>query len=307
MTILRTTEPHAKMPSNSDAQAGPYPAGPGRLALTLDFMQRNKLFVLGMALFGIILFMALFAPWIVPYDPSAINFGDKLVAPGWAHWMGTDELGRDIFSRVVYGARTSLIIGINVIAISMAIGVPIGMMAGYFGGRIDTVLMRITDVFLAFPPLLLPIAITAALGPSLLNAMIALAISWYPWYARIMRGAVMSIRNNLYISAARTMGIGKIKILIRHVLPNSWTPALVQASMDFGYTILAAASLSFIGIGAKPPTIEWGLMVSLSRSKFLDYWWTAAFPGLAIFVTVLAVNLIGDGLRDILDPKARTH
>lgn len=305
MTLLKTSNNPHELPVGAGHDAGV--AGPSRWALTLDFMQRNKLFVLGMALFSIILFMAIFAPWIVPYDPAGINFKDKLVAPGWAHWMGTDELGRDIFSRVVYGARTSLIIGINVIAISMAIGVPIGVMAGYFGGRIDMLLMRITDVFLAFPPLLLPIAITAALGPSLVNAMIALAISWFPWYARIMRGAVMSIRNNLYISAAKTMGIGRIKILVRHVLPNSWTPALVQASMDFGYTILAAASLSFIGIGAKPPTIEWGLMVSLSRSKFLDYWWTAAFPGLAIFITVLAVNLIGDGLRDILDPKSRTQ
>lgn len=307
MTLLKILHNPRKLAMDAGPDAYKESEGPTRWALTIDFIQRNKLFVLGIILFSIILIMAIFAPWVVPYDPTNINFKDKLLAPGWAHWMGTDELGRDIFSRVIYGAQTSLIIGITVIALSMAIGVPVGMMAGYFGGRVDTLLMRITDVFLAFPPLLLPIAITAALGPSLLNAMIALAISWFPWYARIMRGAVMSIRNNLYISAAKTMGIGRIRILVRHVLPNSWTPALVQASMDFGYTILAAASLSFIGIGAKPPTIEWGLMVSLSRSKFLDYWWTAAFPGLAIFITVLAVNLIGDGLRDILDPKARTQ
>lgn len=279
--------------------------GPTRAALAADFATRNKLFVFGLGLFAFILFTALFAPWLAPYDPNAINFAVKLEAPGWAHWMGTDDLGRDILSRVIYGARTSLIIGINVIVIAMAIGIPIGLLSGYFGGRLDMVLMRVTDVFLAFPPLLLPIAITAALGPSLINAMIALAISWFPWYARIMRGAVMSIRSNLFVGAARTMSISQLKILIRHILPNAWTPALVQASMDFGYTILAAASLSFIGIGAKPPAIEWGLMVALSRSKFLDFWWTAAFPGLAIFITVLAVNLIGDGLRDILDPKAR--
>lgn len=281
------------------------PNGPTRGALLVDFSARNKLFVFGLGLFSLILFTALFAPWLAPYDPNAINFAVKLEAPGWGHWMGTDGLGRDILSRVIYGARTSLIIGINVILIAMAIGIPIGLLSGYFGGRLDMVLMRVTDVFLAFPPLLLPIAITAALGPSLLNAMIALAISWFPWYARIMRGAVMSIRSNLFVSAARTMSISQLKILVRHILPNAWTPALVQASMDFGYTILAAASLSFIGIGAKPPAIEWGLMVALSRSKFLDFWWTAAFPGLAIFITVLAVNLIGDGLRDILDPKAR--
>ncbi|WP_211227191.1 ABC transporter permease [Saccharospirillum impatiens] len=287
----------------AECHEGPFE--PGRAALMGDFVGRNKLFVLGLGLFLIILLTALFAPWLAPYDPNNIDFSVKLEGPSWAHWMGTDDLGRDILSRVMFGARTSLIIGINVIAVAMAIGIPIGLVSGYFGGRLDSILMRLTDVFLAFPPLLLPIAITAALGPSLINAMIALAISWFPWYARIMRGAVMSIRSNLYVSAARTMSISHLKILVRHILPNAWTPALVQASMDFGYTILAAASLSFIGIGAKPPAIEWGLMVSLSRSKFLDYWWTAAFPGLAIFVTVLAVNLIGDGLRDILDPKSR--
>jgi len=274
-----------------------------RRAITWHFIINNKLFVLGATLFFTILFAAIFAPAIVPYDPSAINFPDKLVGPSLAHLMGTDDLGRDIFSRVVYGARTSLIVGCTVLALAMLVGVPIGLAAGYFGGKIDQVLMRVTDIFLAFPPMLLPIAITAALGASLMNAMIALAISWFPWYARIMRSSVMSVRNNLFISAAQTMGISNLKIMFRHALPNSWTPSLVQGSMDFGYTILAAASLSFIGIGAKPPAIEWGLMVALSRSKFLDYWWTAAFPGLAIFVTVLAVNLVGDGLRDILDPK----
>jgi peptide/nickel transport system permease protein len=281
--------------------------GPSRWLRVRHFVKHNTLFSIGLAMFSVIVLLAIFAPWIAPYDPSAINFKEKLVAPNWSHWMGTDDLGRDIFSRVIYGARTSLVIGITVLTISMIIGVPIGLFSGYFGGRIDTVLMRITDVFLAFPPLLLPIAITAALGPSLFNAMIAIAISWFPWYARIMRSSVIAIRSNLFISAARTMGISNIRIILRHALPNAWTPTLVQASMDFGYTILAAASLSFIGIGAKPPAIEWGLMVSLARSKFLDFWWIAAFPGLAIFVTVLAVNLIGDGLRDLIDPKSKEH
>ena len=258
---------------------------------------------MGLALFSLVVFLAIFAPLIAPYDPSKISFSDKLVPPGLTHLMGTDELGRDIFSRVIYGARTSLVIGITVLVVSMAIGVPIGLISGYFGGKVDTVLMRVSDVFLAFPPLLLPIAITAALGAGLFNAMMALAISWFPWYARIMRGSVIGIKKELYIDAARAMGVGHLRIMFRHALPNASTPVIVQASMDFGYTILAAASLSFIGIGAKPPTIEWGLMVALSRSKFLDFWWTAAFPGLAIFIAVLAVNLVGDGISDFLDPK----
>jgi peptide/nickel transport system permease protein len=276
---------------------------PGRLARLADFARRNRLFVAGLALFGVVVFCAVFAPWIASDEPTRMNFSHKLQAPGAEHWFGTDALGRDIFSRVVYGARTSLYIAITVVFIALLIGVPIGLVAGYFGGRIDHVIMRVADVFLAFPPLLLPIAITAALGAGLFNAMLALAVSWFPWYARIVRGSVMAVRNELYIHAARAMGVGHIRIMLRHALPNSMTPALVQSSMDFGYAILATASLSFIGIGAKPPAIEWGLMAALSRSKFLDYWWTAACPGLAIFVTVLAINLIGDGLRDYFDPK----
>ena len=276
---------------------------PSRRERCQYFIANNVLFVIGASLFLMIILAAIFAPLIVPYDPSKISFSDKLIPPGFAHLMGTDELGRDIFSRVIFGARTSLIIGITVLFVSMVIGVPIGLISGYFGGRVDTLLMRFSDIFLAFPPLLLPIAITAALGAGLFNAMMALAISWFPWYARIMRSSVIAIKQELYIDAARAMGVGHFRIMLRHALPNASTPVIVQASMDFGYTILAAASLSFIGIGARPPSIEWGLMVALSRSKFLDFWWTAAFPGLAIFVAVLAINLVGDGVRDYLDPK----
>jgi peptide/nickel transport system permease protein len=279
---------------------------PSRTVVLRHFASRHMLFLFGVGVFALIVFAAVFAPLIAPYDPNAINFSHKLQVPGLAHLMGTDALGRDIFSRVIYGARTSLVIGATVLILSMALGVPIGLISGYFGGRVDTVLMRLSDIFLAFPPLLLPIAITAALGAGLFNAMLALAICWFPWYARIVRASVIAIRKELFIDAARAMGVGHVSIMLRHALPNSWTPAIVQASMDFGYTILAAASLSFIGIGAKPPTIEWGLMVALSRSKFLDYWWTAACPGLAIFLAVLAVNLAGDGIRDILDPKQRS-
>ena len=273
------------------------------LVRALHFARMNVLFVLGSTLFLLIVLAAIFAPLIAPYDPVAINFADKLSPPTWQHLMGANELGQDVFSQVLFGARTSLMVGVVVISLAIAIGVPIGLLAGYFGGRLDTALMRVSDVFLAFPPLLLPIAITAALGTGLFNAMAALAVSWFPWYSRIVRGAVMRVKNELYISAAHAMGVSNVRIMLRHALPNSLTPIIVQGSMDFGYAILAAASLSFIGIGAQPPTPEWGLMAALSRDRFLDNWWTVAFPGLAIFVTVLAVNLVGDGVRDTLDPK----
>ncbi len=274
------------------------------LALVVrHFVASHVLFVAGAVVFTAIVICALFAPWVATHDPIAIVFADKLEPPSLDHLMGTDSLGRDIFSRVMYGARTSLMIGVVVTGLAILIGLPIGLLSGYFGGRVDTVLMRFSDVFLAFPPLLLPIAITAALGSGLINAMFALAVSWFPWYARIMRGSVIRVKNELYINAARAMGVSHTRTMIRHVVPNALTPVVVQGSMDFGYTILAAASLSFIGIGAQPPRLEWGLMAALSRSKFLDFWWTVTFPGLAIFVTVLAVNLLGDGIRDMLDPK----
>ncbi|CAI8931271.1 MULTISPECIES: ABC transporter permease [Pseudomonas] len=273
----------------------------------LAFASDNKLFVFGALLLLLIILAAIFAPWLAPYEPNKIVFSQKLLAPNWAHWMGTDEFGRDILSRVLYGARTSLIIGVSVTLIAMLIGIPIGLVSGYFGGRVDTLLMRLSDVFLAFPPLLLPIAITAALGSGLANAMLALAVSWFPWYARIMRGAVVRVRSETYIHAARSMGVSHGRILLRHVLPNATTPVIVQGSMDFGYTILAAASLSFIGLGAKPPMVEWGLMAAASRSQLLENPWTVLFPGVAIFVLVLAVNLVGDGLRDVLDPKKGTR
>ena len=266
-------------------------------------MRGHLLFVVGSAVLGLIVVAALLAPWLAPYDPIAIKFSDKLSPPGAEFYFGTDSMGRDLFSRVLYGARTSLLVGAVVTTFAIAIGVPIGLLAAYFGGRLDTVLMRTTDVFLAFPPLLLPMAISAAIGAGIFNAMIALAISWFPWYARIMRGSVLRVKSELYVSAAQSMGVSHISIMVRHAVPNALTPVVVQGSLDFGYVILAAASLSFIGIGAQPPDIEWGLMAAAERAKFLNFWWTVTVPGLAIFVTVLAVNLVGDGIRDLLDPK----
>jgi len=268
-----------------------------------DLVKHNRLFVVGFAIAVAFALIALLSPWISPHDPNSIDLSAKLDAPSLVHPFGTDVLGRDVFSRVLHGARTSLITGLLVVSMALLIGLPIGLIAGYYGGKIDTFLMRVADVFLAFPPLLLPIAITAALGPGLYNALMALAVSWFPWYARILRASVIAVKEELFVKSSQAMGMHPLRIMIKHVLPNSTTPVVVQASMDFGYTILAAASLSFIGIGARPPTIEWGLMISSSRSIFLEYWWTAFFPGLAIFVLVWGVNLLGDGIRDLLDPR----
>jgi peptide/nickel transport system permease protein len=279
------------------------PPSPSRFSTIWSRVAGNKTFVVGLVLFAVVLIAAILAPLIATYDPLLINFDAKLVPPSADHWFGTDELGRDLFSRVVYGARTSLMIGLLVTVLAVVIGAPIGLIAGYAGGRAGFWLMRFTDVFIAFPPLLLPIAITAALGQGLFEAMIALSISAFPWYARIVYSEAQRVSKMLYVQSARASGFSHWRILMRHMLPNCWTPAITQASMDFGYTILAAASLSFIGIGAKEPDIEWGLMVATSRTQFLNHWWVALVPGFAILVTVFALNLLGDGVRDLLDPK----
>ncbi|MEL6116034.1 ABC transporter permease [Photobacterium sp. SP02] len=272
------------------------------IALWLHRVRSNPLLFIGAGLLILLCAAAVFAPWLAPYDPAQMNFAHKLQAPNAAHWFGTDNLGRDIFSRVLYGAQVSLTIGFATVVFSLLIGLPVGLLAGYAGGRVDTVLMRVSDVFLAFPPMLLPICMIAILGPGLFNVMLAIAVSWFPWYARILRAAVLSVRNELYVHSARAIGVSHVTIMFRHLLPNAMTPLLVQVSMDFGYVILWAAALSFLGLGAVPPTIEWGLMIGDAQSLFLEFWWTAVFPGLAIFICVLAVNLLGDGLRDMLDP-----
>lgn len=278
------------------------------LRYLLHLTRRNPLFILGLVVVFLLVFSALLAPYITPYPQDAaygINFAEKLKSPSWNHVFGTDALGRDIFSRVVFGTRLSLEIGLAVIFLSLLVGVPLGLAAGFLGGRMDEIICRASDMFLAFPPLLLPMAIAAALGASVVNTMIAIAVSWFPWYVRLIRAQVLIVREELFVEAARSIGVSRIRIVWRHILPNTMGPVIIQASMDMGYTILAAASLSFIGVGAKPPTVEWGLMITTARAYFLDYWWTVTFPGLAIFVSVLAFNLVGDGLRDILDPKIR--
>ncbi len=279
-----------------------------RLRYFIHLSKKNPLFLIGLGFVVLLVIAAIFAPWITPYPEDAkfaIHFGSKLKPPSMDHYFGTDALGRDIFTRVVFGARMSIRIGLSVLAVALVIGVPLGLVAGYFGGRISDIIMRISDIFLSFPSLLLPLAIAAALGPSITNAMIAIAVAWFPWYVRIVRAQVLTVREQLYVEAARSIGVSRFSILVKHILPNSMAPVVIQASMDMGYTILTAAGLSFIGVGARPPTVEWGLMITDARAYFLDFWWTVTFPGLAIFATVLAFNLVGDGLRDILDPKVR--
>ncbi len=271
-------------------------------------LARNRLSLFALVLLCVIVLLAILAPWIIPYPQDIADeahIADKFLAPSAAHWFGTDELGRDVFSRVIYGGRVSLSTAILTVGISLLIGVPLGAVAGTLGGHVDNVIMRITDIFLSFPPLLLAISLVAILGSSLTNAILAIAISWWPWYTRLVRGQAISIKERKFVQAAETIGTGKLKIIFRHIVPNCISPVIVQASMDMGGVILTVASLSFLGLGAKAPTPEWGLMISTGRTYFPDMWWCCIFPGLAIFITVLCFNLLGDAAREILDPKTR--
>lgn len=280
------------------------------LKLSIYLLNKNKLTRLSMITVILLIAFAILAPFIAPY-PSHIygiaNPQDKLLPPSAKYIFGTDELGRDVFSRVLYGTRISLQTAILAVGLALLIGIPLGAIAGATGGYVDEIIMRITDIFLSFPPLLLAIAIAAFLGPNLQNAMLAIAISWWPWYTRLVRGQAVSIRERQFVKAAKAIGTPHFKIVFGHIVPNCIAPVIVQASMDLGGVILTAASLSFLGLGAQPPTPEWGLMVSTSRNYFLNAWWYSFFPGIAIFITVLAFNLLGDGLREIMDPKTRKY
>lgn len=277
---------------------------------SLYLIARNKLSLTALIILVILIVGALLAPYIIPYPEDladATHTQIKLQAPSLEHLMGTDELGRDIFSRVVYGARVSLSAALAAVGLSLVIGIPLGAIAGSFGGWVDNLIMRITDVFLSFPPLLLAIAMVAVMGSSLNNAILAIALSWWPWYTRLIRGQAISVKERKFVQAAETIGTGRMKIIFKHIIPNCISPVIVQASMDIGGVILTVASLSFLGLGAQLPTPEWGLMISMGRRFFPDSWWYCIFPGLAIFVTVLCFNLLGDAIREILDPKTRKN
>ena len=264
---------------------------------------RNPLSTTGLALsFGIIL-IAILAPVITPADPLAMDPSARLAAPSAEYLLGTDDGGRDVLSRVIEGARYSLFAAVAILLLATLIGTSIGLVSGYMGGWVDEVLMRFTDMFLAFPALVLAMGAAAALGPSLINAVIATSLVWWPWYARLVRGQALTLKNEAYVEAARVAGAGPFRIATRHILRNCWTPITVQVSLDLGYAILTLASLSFIGLGAQPPTPEWGTMVANGRDYFLDQWWIVTFPGLAIFLSVMAFNLLGDGLQEAFSPR----
>lgn len=265
----------------------------------------RPLFLLGTFIIVLMCLLAILAPYIAAYDPLKINLRERLRPPSKEHLLGTDHLGRDLLARLLYGARVSLLVGFTIALISGMVGGFLGLIAGYFGKTIDNFLMRVCDMFFAFPPLILAMAIAASLGPSLENTMLALVIVWWPRYARLARSQVLVLRELDYVHAAKAVGANQLRILARHVLPNAVSPILVQVTLDIGQAILMAASLGFLGFGAQPPTPEWGVMASEGRVYMREYWWYPTFPSLMILLTVLGFNLVGDGLRDILDPRQR--
>ncbi len=269
-------------------------------------LRANPLLAVGAVTAAAILVVAVAAPLLAPFPGDASTATHPFLVlrpPSARHLFGTDQVGRDVFSRVLYGARISPLVALIVLLTACVIGIPLGVAAGYFGGWIDEVIMRVTDIFLAFPSLLLALALAAVLPPSLTSLTIAIAATWWPWYARLVRGQAASVAGRAYIDSCRVLGIRPWRIILRHVLPNSVTPLIVQVSLDVGGVILTASALSFLGLGAQDPTPDWGLMIAEGQNYFTTDWWVVTFPGIAILVTAFAFNLIGDGLRDLMDPK----
>ena len=275
------------------------------LKLTARLLRNNPTAMAGLVILSVMGLMALCAGWLAPYDPIRLSLVERLQPPGMAHWFGTDEMGRDILSRVMYGARISLRMGFVVVFIAGGLGSVIGAVAGYYGGRIDNIIMRVMDVILSFPSLVLAMALAAAMGPNLNNAIMAVAFVMIPKFARLVRGEALSVKEMPFIAAARASGARNRWIIVHHILPNCLNSVIVLGTLTLGDTILIAASLSFIGLGAQPPTPEWGAMISVGRKFLMDQWWYATFPGLFILTTVIGFNILGDALRDILDPRIR--
>lgn len=268
---------------------------------------RNKMAMLGLFILIVLALAAIFADVIADYDTMVVaqNISDRLQGPSAAHWFGTDEFGRDIFARIIHGSRVSLTVGLISVSVSLIVGGSLGAFAGFYGGRVDNVIMRIMDIFLAIPSILLAITIVAALGTNLVNVMLAIGVSGIPTFARIVRAAVMGVKDQEFVESARAIGAGSVTIIFREILPNCMAPIIVQSTLSVASAILSTASLSFIGLGVQPPDPEWGAMLSSGRNFLRDAVHITLFPGLAIIITILALNLLGDGLRDALDPRLK--
>jgi len=275
------------------------------MGLTLYVLRKNPLAVSGFIIIVAFYFIAIFGGKLAPYDPYEPDLAHRFSPPTTSHLLGTDKMGRDILSRLLVGARHSAIAQVIILSLAVPTGVLLGGIAGYLGGWVDEVVLRITDIFLSFPSLILAMAVSAAIGPGLKNAMAALALVWWPLYTRLVRGQVLAVRESLYVEAARSRGANNWMIIRKHVLPNCLSPILVTLTLDMGAVVLQTAALSFLGFGAQPPLAEWGRMVSDGRLYLFQAWWVSAFPGLAIMLLVLGFNLLGDGVRDALDPKLR--
>lgn len=274
-----------------------------RLKYTLHRLRQNPLAMIGLSIALLVLFCVLFAPWLAPFNPNAMSLAERLQAPSLKHWFGTDEIGRDLLSRVLYGSRQSVGVGLFVAFVAGISGALLGCMSGLVGGKFDSMIMRLMDILLSVPSLVLIMAMTAALGASLFNAMLAITLVRIPFYVRLARGQALSIREMAYVKAARTFGAGHMHIISWHVLRNAMGPLTVQITLDIGSAILMASALGFIGLGAQQPDAEWGAMVANGRKYILDQWWYSTFPGVAILITAAGFNLLGDGIRDLLDPR----
>lgn len=276
----------------------------GNLARAFYRFKKNPLSLIGLGIILMMVLIAIFAPFIAPYPGDAggaVHFKEMFQSPSWKHSFGTDEVGRDVLSRIIFGSRISLMLGIVVLSVAVGVGIPLGLFAGYFGGKVETVIMRITDIFLSIPPLVLALVVTAMLERNLQNSMFAIAFTWWPWYARLAYGQTLSKKEEDFVEVSESLGASRLYIIFGEILPNMTSPLLVKITLDMGYAILAGAALGFLGLGAQPPTPEWGTLVSLGRIHLPKMWWLSTFSGLAIFVTVLGFNLLGDGLRDFFD------
>jgi peptide/nickel transport system permease protein len=275
-------------------------------AIALRQFRKTPSGLIGGALVGVFVLLAAMAPWIAPYDPIAADFANVLSPPTRQHVFGTDDIGRDILSRVVHGSRISLEAGLFTVAVALAVGLPLGLAAGFFGGRVDNLIMRAIEVILSFPTLVLALGITAILGPKLIHALFAIGIVFVPHFARLIRAQVLSVKENDYVTAATALGARDVRVVRRHILPNCLAPLFVQSTYSVSFAILTEAALSFLGLGTQPPTPSWGIMLASGRGYLEQAPWLGAFPGIAIFLTVLGFNLLGDGLRDALDPRLKT-